>query len=89
MYSHNVAPPWQVSSSLSVDNVSVTPALPCQLPSPFSVDSGYETAESSPSSTIPSLQFVMEIDQFLDSFEIEPSKDILDNTEIVSLELDN
>ena len=30
VYSHNVAPPWQVSSPLSVDNVSVTPALPCQ-----------------------------------------------------------
>jgi len=104
VHSHTVSIPSRVIDPTSVYGLSLVPGrqelspptveygyMPpssAKILSPLSVDSGYETAEFSPSSSIvPSStsQFVREIDQFLDSFNIEvPSKETLD-----IIELDN
>eukprot|EP00092_Neocalanus_flemingeri_P035586 GFUD01038736.1.p1 GENE.GFUD01038736.1~~GFUD01038736.1.p1 ORF type:complete len:285 (+),score=54.08 GFUD01038736.1:170-1024(+) len=54
---------------------------PCLYSSPPSIDSGYDTAEFSPSCTTlashgESLGHVKEIDQFLDSFEFRPHEEL-------------
>ena len=59
-----------------------TPAPACLFSSPPSVDSGYDTSEFSPSSSTLSspgegLGYVEEIDQFLDSFEFGPHRELI------------
>ena len=62
-----------------------TPAPVCLFSSPPSVDSGYDTAEFSPSSSTLSspgegLGYVEEIDQFLDSFEFGPHRELINTS---------
>ena len=69
---------------ISLFTVEDATATPCYLPSPHSVDSGYDTAEFSPGD---SLGYVKEIDQFLDSFELGSCKELLHRPVVGELEL--
>jgi len=77
----------------SFNNNLKNPSIVCEAPtlspvclfsSPPSVDSGYDTAECSPASTLSSpgegLGYVEEIDQFLDSFEFGPHNELINSS---------